>query len=52
MSRPLQDVQIPWELTEGLRTHPHGYESGAIDCGIASGDEPGSAVRILLAEQA
>ena len=21
MSRPLQDVHIPWELTEGLRTH-------------------------------
>jgi chaperone required for assembly of F1-ATPase len=21
MSRPLQDVQIPWEITEGLRTH-------------------------------
>ena len=40
MSRPLQDVQIPWELTEGLRTHLIGHESGATDCGIASGDEP------------
>ena len=40
MSRPLQDVQIPWETHGRLANAPHSHESGATDCRNASGDEP------------
>ena len=52
MSRPLQDVQIPWELTEGLRTHLMAMSPAQLTVVLQAVTNLGSAVLgILLAEQ-
>ena len=52
MARPLQDVQIPWELAEGLRTHLTAMNPAQLTVVLQAVTNLGSAVLgILLAEQ-
>jgi chaperone required for assembly of F1-ATPase len=52
MSRPLQDVQLPWELTEGVRTHLTAMTPAQLTVVLQAVTTLGSAVLgILLAEQ-
>jgi chaperone required for assembly of F1-ATPase len=52
MSRPLQDVQIPWELTDGLRTHLMAMSPAQLTVVLQAVTNLGSAVLgVLLAEQ-
>jgi chaperone required for assembly of F1-ATPase len=51
MSRPLQDVQIPWELTEGLRAHLMAMSPAQLTVVLQAVTNLGSvALGILLAE--
>jgi chaperone required for assembly of F1-ATPase len=51
-SRPLQDVQIPWEVTEGLRTHLVAMNPAQLTVVMQAVTTLGSAVLgILLAQQ-
>jgi len=52
MSRPLQDVQMPWELTEGVRTHLTAMNPAQLTVVMQAVTNLGSAVLgILLAQQ-
>jgi chaperone required for assembly of F1-ATPase len=52
ISRPLQDMQIPWELTEGLRTHLVVMSPAQLTVVLQAVTNLGSAVLgILLAQQ-
>ncbi len=52
MSRPLQDVQIPWELTDGLRTHLMAMSPAQLTVVLQAVTNLGSAaLGVLLAEQ-
>jgi chaperone required for assembly of F1-ATPase len=52
MARPLQDMQMPWELTEGLRTHLIAMSPAQLTVVMQAVTNLGSAVLgILLAQQ-